>query len=80
MADGFNEDYHRFSLIQSSISDFYKDSKYDSKFIENIYIADSIGISGDLKKYLEEEMFLNVFVRRLDLPAEVCEIAKAELK
>jgi len=78
--DRFNEDYHRFSLIQSSINHFYKDSKYDSKFIESVYIADGIGVSGDLKRYLEEEMFLSVFVRHIDLAIEVCEIAKAELK
>lgn len=76
----FNEDYQRFSLIQSSINRFYKDAKYESKFLESVYIADAIGVSGDLKRYLEEEMFLSVFVRHLDLSAEVCEIAKAELK
>ena len=53
--------------------------KYKSEFVENIYIADSIGISSDLKKYLEEELFLNVYVRHVNLPAEVCEIAKMEL-
>jgi len=76
---GFNEDYQRFLLIQSSINSFYKNEKYKSEFIENVYIADSIGVSGDLKKYLEEEMFLNVYIRQIHLPAEVCEIAKMEL-
>ncbi len=78
-SDGFNEDYQRFLLIQSSINSFYKSEKYKSEFVENIYIADSIGISSDLKKYLEEELFLNVYVRHVNLPAEVCEIAKMEL-
>ncbi len=78
--DEFNEDYQRFLLIQSSLNCFYKDSKYESKFVENVYIADSIGVSGDLKRYLEEEMFMSVFLRHLDLCAEVGEIAKAELK
>jgi hypothetical protein len=78
--ESFNEDYHRFSLIQSSINRFYKDLRYESKFVESIYVADGIGVSGDLKRYLEEEMFLNVYVRHVDLCAEVCEIAKAELK
>jgi hypothetical protein len=77
---GFNEDYQRFSLIQSSINNFYKDRKYNSKFVESAYIADAIGVSGDLKKYLEEEMFLSVFVRHIDLGVEVCEMAKADLK
>lgn len=78
-SDGFNEDYQRFSLIQSSLSNFYKDSKYESKFVETIYIADGIGVSGDLKSYLEEEMFLSVYIRKIDLSAALCDMAKAEV-
>ncbi len=77
--EGFNEDYQRFSLIQSSISHYYKDDKYESKFIENVYIADGVGISSDLKRYLEEEMFLSVYVRHLELGVEVSELARAEV-
>ena len=77
--DGFSEDYQIFSLIQSSVKSFYNNNKYSSVFIENVYIGDSVGVSSDLKKYLEEEMFLNVYIRQLDLAAEVCEIAKMEL-
>ncbi len=75
----FNEDYQRFSSIEKAVSIFYSDEKYESKFVENIYIADSIGVSSDLKKYLEEEMFLNVYIRNVDIGAEVCELAKEEL-
>ena len=78
-SDGFNEDYQRFLLIQSSLSSFYKDDKYQSQFIESIYIADGVGISSDLKGYLEEEMFLSVYVRKIDLGVSVCDMAKAEL-
>ena len=76
---GFNEDYQRFSLIQSSISHFYKDDRFKSQFIENVYIADSIGVSSDLKRYLEEEMFLSVYIRHLELGVEVSELARAEV-
>lgn len=76
---GFNEDYQRFSLIQSSLNTFYKDSKYESKFVETIYIADGVGVSGDLKNYLEEELYLSVHVRKIDLGLFLCEMAKAEL-
>lgn len=78
-ADGFNEDYQRFSLIQSALNTFYKDPKYNSKFIENIYIADGVGVTGDLKNYLEEEIFLNVYVRKIDLSVALCDMAKAEI-
>ena len=77
--DRFNEDYQRFSLIQTSVAHYYKDERYESKFLENIYIADGIGVSSDLKKYLEEEMFFNVYIRRVELDAEICELTKREL-
>ncbi len=78
-SDGFNEDYQRFLLIQSSINNFYKDEKYEGAFIQNVYMADGIGISQDLKRYLEEEMFMDVYTRQLDLPSSLCDIAKLEL-
>ena len=74
-----NEDYQRFSLIQSAVNHFYKSEKFESEFIENIYVGDGIGVSRDLKKYLEEEMFLNVYIRHVDLCAELCDITKMEL-
>jgi hypothetical protein len=77
--DNFNDDYQRYSLIQTSLGKYYKSEKYDSQFIENVYIADAVGISQELKRYLEEEMFLNVYVRNIDLCAEVTEITKMEL-
>jgi len=76
----FNEDYTRFLLIQSAIDEFYKDDKYNSKFIENVYVADDAGVSSDFKKYLEEEMFLNVYVRKIDLLSELCHLSKMELQ
>jgi len=76
--NSFSEDYQRFLLIQSAINDFYKNR--NSTFIESTYIADGIGVSGDLKRYLEEEMFLNVYIRSIDINLQLSELAKAELK
>lgn len=75
-----NEDYQRFLLIQNSIKNFYRDSRYNSEFIEYIYIADTIKVGRDLKRFLEEEMFLSVYVRHMDLPLEVCAMTKLELE
>lgn len=77
--EGFNEDYQRFLLIQSSINNFYKDEKYQSTFIQTAYIADGVGVSSDLKRYLEEEMFLSAYIRNVDLGHELCLIAKREV-
>ena len=75
----FNQDYNRFALIEESVANYYKDDRYESKFLENIYIADSVGVSRDLKKLLEEEMFFNVYIRHIDIGVEVSEISKKEL-
>ena len=77
--ESFSEDYQRFSLVQSSISAFYKDDKYESEFLENIYIADAVGVTGELKRYFEEEMYMNAYVRRISLGAEVSELARLEV-
>ena len=75
----FNEDYQRFTLIQNALGHYYHDDKYEGKFVENVYIADGVGISNDLKRYLEEEMYLNVYVRHTDLGIELSNLAKKEL-
>jgi len=78
-ADGFNEDYQRFLLIQTALNTFYKDDLYESEFIEHVYIADGVGVSHDLKRFLEEEMFLTVYTRKIDLTLALCELAKEEV-
>ncbi|MDA7818387.1 hypothetical protein N9A28_09380 [Sulfurimonas sp.] len=77
--DGMNEDYERFIMVQNSINNFYKDDRFESEFLESIYVADSVGVSSDLKKYFEEEMFLNVVVRKMDLLEEMSKMARDEL-
>ena len=78
--NSFTGDYHIFSIIQRAVNDFYQDKKYKSEFIESVYIADALGVSGDLKKFLEEEMFLSVYIRQINLPMELCTLAKMESK
>lgn len=77
--DNANGDYKRFMAVQSSIAIYYSEEKYKGGFIENTYIADGVGVSGDLKRYLEEEMFLNVYVRHIEMGMELASLAKMEL-
>ncbi len=78
--DTFGEDYHRFSLIQSSVGTFYKDPKFNGDFIQNAFIADGVSLSPEFKRFLEEEMFLNVVIRKIDLAQEISDLAKVEKK
>jgi len=78
MLESFNEDYQRFTLIQRSLQQFYADTTIDNAFIEHVYIADAIGVSEDLKRYLEEELFLSVVIREMNRSKELLELAKEE--
>lgn len=77
--DSFNEDYQRFTYIQKSIQHFYEDSKYENQFLENIYIADAVGVTSELKRYFEEELFMSVYIRQIMISAELAELTVAEV-
>jgi hypothetical protein len=77
--DGSSDDYKRFTLIQNSINNYYKDGRYNSEFIQTAYIADGVGLGQNLKQYLEDEMFFTVYVRKIDLSDTICELAKLEI-
>lgn len=76
---GFNDDFARFEFIQKTLSRFYASEQCHDRFIETVYIADAYGGSGsELKRYLEEELFLNVLIRRIDVGDEVISLAMSE--
>lgn len=65
--DSSAEDYQRFSYIQKTLQQFYSMTECRNRFVETVCIADSQGGSEELKRYLEEELFLNVLVRKVDV-------------
>ncbi len=76
--EAFGIDYKRFETIQRALQRFYGEERYENKFVENVYIADAFGVSDDMKRYLEEELFLKVVIRHIDLAGEVVKLAKRE--
>lgn len=76
--DKFNNDYRRFELIQRTLAHFYGGEQCRNRFVETVYIADAYGSGAELKRYLEEELFLNVLIRHIDLADEVTALAMAE--
>jgi hypothetical protein len=77
--EGFNLDFHRFTLIQDALKRFYKEEIYEQSFIEAVFIADGVGLSKDLKSYLEEELFVTPIVRNIDLAQELLKLSKDEV-
>ncbi len=74
-----SEDFKRFVLVQKSLAKFYKDERYESDFIENLYVADAVQMTNDFKRYIQDEMFLNVYIRSIEPELEVCQLTKEEL-
>ncbi len=75
---GFNEEYKRFNAIKNALNTYYTDEKYENNFIESVYIAAACNVENALKNYLEEELFLKVYVRQVDISSEVFDLAKRE--
>lgn len=73
------EDFKRFTLIQSSLARYYRDERYESDFIENAYIADSVKVGNDFKRYMQEELFLTPYIRSIEPEYEIAQLAKEEL-
>ena len=65
--DSSVEDYQRFNYIEKTLQQFYSMEECNNRFVETVCIADSEGRSEELKRYLEEELFLNVLVRKVDV-------------
>ncbi|MDD5212044.1 MAG: hypothetical protein PHV62_06480 [Sulfuricurvum sp.] len=76
--DSSAEDYQRFSYIQKTLNQFYGMDECRNRFIETVCIADSKGGSEELKRYLEEELFLNVLVRKVDVIETINALAMLE--
>lgn len=76
--DKFNNDYYRFELIQRTLIRFYGGAHCHDRFVETVYIADAYGSGEDLKRYLEEELFLNVLIRHIDVADEVIALSILE--
>jgi hypothetical protein len=76
--DGSVEDYQHFSYIQKALNEFYMMDECRNRFVETVCIADSKGGSEELKRYLEEELFLNVLVRKVDVIESINALAMQE--
>ena len=69
--DNFSDDYKHFQLIQASLNQFYGDEKYNNQFVEDVYIANSCESGHDLVQFLEEELFVSVYKRSIDIDKEL---------
>ncbi len=74
----FNDDFYRFELIEKTLARFYSGEHCRNRFVETVYIADGYGSSTELKRYLEDELFVNVVIRKIDLGEAVIALSRIE--
>lgn len=78
--DNFSDDYKHFQLIQAALNQFYGDDKYNSQFVEDVYIANTGESGHDLVQFLEEELFVSVYKRTVDIEKEIVKMAIKEAR
>lgn len=78
--DASSEEYQRFEFIQKTLARFYASTQCHNRFIETVCIADSSKGGDELKRYLEEELFLNVLIRKVDVCEGINALAQAEVE
>jgi len=76
--DRSSEEYQRFEWIQKTLERFYVSEQCQNRFIETVCVANSGGGGDELKRYLEEELFLNVLIRHVNVAEGINALAQLE--
>lgn len=77
--EGADVEFKRFELVSKALNTFYHDNRYKSDFIEEIYIADSTPECNDFIHFLEEELFVAVHRRSIDIAEVLTLLSKKEI-
>ena len=80
MQSGLSQKDMRFvKYLDASLKEFYHSDLYDSSFISSAKIYDDAGISEDVIKHIENELFLDISTENINILEAVCEIAEEEV-
>jgi len=80
MQSGLSQKDMRFvKYLDASLKEFYHSDLYESSFINSVKIFDDIGISDDVIRHIEGELFLEISVENINILEEICEIAQEEV-
>jgi len=73
-------DFQRFEILTDMLKKYYYDARYENDFVEKMYIAQTDTVGSDFKKYLEEELFVNVIIRKVSVVDELLALARYEVE
>ncbi len=74
----FGRDVLIYKFLTSSIKEFYKNSLYKSSFIDTIVIHDGYEISSELVDMIENDLFMDIEMNKVDISEIVCNMSIKE--
>ncbi len=71
----YGRDLKIFKFISRALKEYYANPVYDSNFIEKIVIFDGYDMSHEMIQSLEEELYLDVEMHKLNVSEVVCDLS-----
>ena len=74
----FGRDILIYKYLTSSLKEFYKNPLYSSSFIDTVIIYDGYEVSAELIDMIEDELFMNIEMNKIDISETICNMARQE--
>lgn len=71
---------HMTDVIKNTLNNFYKDDRYSSDFIDELFVLDAYGITDNTITHLNNNTMLDTHFVRIDVCEEIEKLVKMELK
>jgi len=75
----YGRDVIIFKFLKSAIEEYYNNDKYNSEFLENIVIYNDSNISNDIITMIENDLFLDVEIKSIDVKESMINISIEEV-
>ena len=75
----FGRDVLVYKYLTSSLKEFYNNPLYGSCFIDTVVIFDGYEVSSELIDMIENELFMEIEMDKIDITQVVCNMAKKEV-
>ena len=75
----FGRDLLVYKYLTTSLKEFYQNPLYESSFINMIVIYDGYEVSSEFISMIEDELFMDIEISKIDINETICNMAKAEV-
>lgn len=75
----FGRDLLVYKYLKTSLKEFYKNPLYKSAFIDTIVIYDGYEVSSEFIGMIEDELFMDIEISKIDINETMCNMARKEV-